>query len=155
MKSVLGKQGNGPSCKLDESVQLEMQLRRVHNLEPFKVVTYAACYSFKSLFGRDVCVLLLVQTKVVMWQFYSVSPGQLSTLGNRPDLHIFFNLQVILAKPFIEGPAHIPSCISFISSVRSSYSHPCLLLTQHQHPTFSDHTGPHHWTFTFWATTAI
>ena len=66
VKSVLGKQGNGPSCNLDESVQLEMQLRRVHNLEPFKVVTYAACYSFKSLFGRDVCVLLLVQTKVVM-----------------------------------------------------------------------------------------
>ena len=31
-----------------------MQLRRVHNLEPFKVVTYVACYSFKSLFGRDV-----------------------------------------------------------------------------------------------------
>ena len=23
------------------------------------------------------------------------------------------------------------------------------------HPTFSDHTGPQHWTFTFWATTAI
>ena len=41
-----------------------------------------------------------------------------------------------------------------ISSVRSSYSHPDLLLT-HQHPTFSYHTGPQHWTFTFWATTAI
>ena len=40
----------------------------------------------------------------------------------------------------------------FFSSVRSSYSHPDLLLTQHQHhhhPTFSDHTGPQHWTFTF------
>ena len=36
----------------------------------------------------------------------------------------------------------------FISSVRSSYSHPDLLVTQ-QHPTFSDHTGPQHWTFTF------
>ena len=38
-----------------------------------------------------------------------------------------------------------------ISSVRSSYSHPDLLLTHqhHQHPTFSDHTGPQHWTFTF------
>ena len=46
----------------------------------------------------------------------------------------------------------------FVSSVRSSKSHPDLLLTQHQHhhhPTFSDHTGPQHWTFTFWATTAI
>ena len=31
---------------------------------------------------------------------------------------------------------------SFISSVRSSYSHPNLLLTQQHHPTFSDHTGP-------------
>ena len=38
----------------------------------------------------------------------------------------------------------------FVSSVRSSNSHPDLLLT---HPTFSDHTGPQHWTF--WATTAI
>ena len=43
------------------------------------------------------------------------------------------------------------------SSVRNSYSHPDLLLIhqQHHHPTFSDHTGPQHWTFTFWATTAI
>ena len=38
--------------------------------------------------------------------------------------------------------------IKIISSVRSSSSHPDLLLT-HQHPTFSDHTGPQHWTFTF------
>ena len=39
---------------------------------------------------------------------------------------------------------------SFISSVRSSYSHPDLLLIHHHHhPTFSDHTGPQHWTFTF------
>ena len=46
--------------------------------------------------------------------------------------------------------------VGIISSVRSSYSHPDLLLTQqHHHPTFSDHTGPQHWTFTFWATTAI
>ena len=44
--------------------------------------------------------------------------------------------------------------ISF-SSVRSSYSHPDLLVIHHHHPTFSDHTGPQHWTFTFWATTAI
>ena len=37
-----------------------------------------------------------------------------------------------------------------ISSVRSSNSHTDLLLTQqHHHPTFSDHTGPQHWTFTF------
>merc|ERR1712047_215771 len=28
-----------------------------------------------------------------------------------------------------------------------SYSHPDLLVTQHHHhPTFSDHTGPQHWT---------
>ena len=44
----------------------------------------------------------------------------------------------------------------FVSSVRSSNSHPDLLvIQQHHHPTFSDHTGPQHWTFTFWATTAI
>ena len=38
----------------------------------------------------------------------------------------------------------------FISSVRSSNSHPDLLLIHHHPtPTFSDHTGPQHWTFTF------
>ena len=37
---------------------------------------------------------------------------------------------------------------NIISSVRSSYSHPDLLLIQHP-TTFSDHTGPQHWTFTF------
>ena len=42
-----------------------------------------------------------------------------------------------------------------ISSVRSSNSHPDLLLIHPPPPTFSDHTGPQHWTFTFWATTAI
>ena len=41
------------------------------------------------------------------------------------------------------------------SSVRSSYSHPDLIVIHHPPPTFSDHTGPQHWTFTFWATTAI
>ena len=31
----------------------------------------------------------------------------------------------------------------FVSSARSSYSHPNLLVTHQQHPsTFSDHTGP-------------
>ena len=38
--------------------------------------------------------------------------------------------------------------IPFISSVRSSNSHPDLLVIQHQ-PTFSDHISPQHWTFTF------
>ena len=36
-----------------------------------------------------------------------------------------------------------------VSSVRSSNSHPDLILIHHHHPTFSDHTGPQHWTFTF------
>ena len=44
----------------------------------------------------------------------------------------------------------------FISSVRSSNSHPDLLLiTSTTTPLFQIHTGPQHWTFTFWATTAI
>ena len=74
---------------MDESVQLEMQLRRVHNLEPFKVVTYVACYSFKSLFGRDVHMRPVAGAdKGGNVTVFSVSPGQLSTLGNRPDLHI-------------------------------------------------------------------
>ena len=49
--------------------------------------------------------------------------------------------------------AHLWADFRVISSVRSSNSHPDLLVTQH--PTFSDHTGPQHWTFTFWATNAI
>ena len=40
--------------------------------------------------------------------------------GKRPDLHIFFHRQVILAKPFIEGPAQIPSCLSFIISTEGA-----------------------------------
>ena len=43
---------------------------------------------------------------------------------------------------------------SLVSSVRSSKSHPDLLLTL-QHPFFQIHTGPQHWTFTFWTTIAI
>ena len=47
----------------------------------------------------------------------------------------------------------------FISSVRSSNSHPDLLVitstTTTTTPLFQIHTGPQHWTFTFWATTAI
>ena len=41
------------------------------------------------------------------------------------------------------------SLFRIVSSVRSSNSHPDLLVIQHHHPTFSDHTGPQHWTFTF------
>merc|ERR1711873_25048 len=49
-----------------------------------------------------------------------------------------------------DGAYHCPvgSIVAIFSSVRSSYSHPDLLLIHH-HPTFSDHTGPQHWTFTF------
>ena len=43
----------------------------------------------------------------------------------------------------------IPSLL-FVSSVRSSYSHPDLLLiTSTTTPLFQIHTGPQHWTFTF------
>merc|ERR1711952_568922 len=47
---------------------------------------------------------------------------------------------------------HCPvgSIMAIFSSVRSSYSHPDLLVTQQHHPTFPDHTGPQHWTFTFY-----
>ena len=40
----------------------------------------------------------------------------------------------------------VTTSLKVISSVRSSYSHPDLLVI---HPAFSDHTGPQHWTFTF------
>ena len=60
--------------------------------------------------------------------------------------------------------AHLPCIVIFIkimimiiSSVRSSNSHPDLLVitTSTTTPLFQIHTGPQHWTFTFWATTAI
>ena len=43
----------------------------------------------------------------------------------------------------------------FFSSVRSSNSHPYLLVIHHHHPLFQIHNGPQYWTYTFWATTAI
>ena len=69
-------------------------------------------------------------------------PSSLISLSEIAPLTIAIYSQLILIVEFI------------ISSVRSSNSHPDLLLTHH-HPTFLDHTGPQHWTFTFWATTAI
>ena len=68
-------------------------------------------------------------------------PGAMTLLNSVPaDLHIIYKQHSWLHN------------LHIISSVRSSNSHPDLLVT---HPTFSDHTGPQHWTFTFWATTAI
>ena len=59
-------------------------------------------------------------------------------------VHLFYHIFVLNASP-----RNIVNS-SFVSSVRSSNSHTDLLLTQqHHHPTFSDHTGPQHWTFTF------
>ena len=49
---------------------------------------------------------------------------------------------------FVDFENLIPEKFLVVSSVRSSYSHPDLLLIQHP-TTFSDHTGPQHWTFTF------
>ena len=59
-----------------------------------------------------------------------------------------YNASLITA----DGVYHCPvgSIMAIFSSVRSSYSHPDLLLIHHPTPpTFSDHTGPQHWTFTF------
>ena len=51
------------------------------------------------------------------------------------------------STPSIEGVDEDGNSKLVVSSVRSSYSHPDLLVI---HPTtFSDHTGPQHWTFTF------
>ena len=58
---------------------------------------------------------------------------------------IFSGLCISIIQPSLLSSCSI---IRFISSVRSSYSHPDLLLIT-THPTFSDHTGPQHWTFTF------
>merc|ERR1712117_829045 len=46
-----------------------------------------------------------------------------------------------------DGAYHCPvgSIMAIFSSVRSSNSHPGLLVTQQHLPTFPDHTGPQHW----------
>ena len=84
--------------------------------------------------------------------------------GKQQDWTIvqLISLTKILFSPLRRKTSHgsriwknIKCANNFVSSVRSSYSHPDLLVTQQHHPTFSDHTGPQHWTFTFWATTAI
>ena len=85
----------------------------------------------------------------------SVSNYPLHIIKHRILRHGIRHFTFAMARWGREEQRHNCSCPPFISSVRSSYSHPDLLLTQHQHPTFSDHTGPQHWTFTFWATTAI
>merc|ERR1712055_712758 len=65
---------------------------------------------------------------------------------------ILCNTMQYHALPLItaDGAYHCPvgSIMAIFSSVRSSNSHPDLLVT-HQPPTFSDHTGPQHWTYTF------
>merc|ERR1719336_3120666 len=50
-----------------------------------------------------------------------------------------------------DGAYHCPvgSIMAIFSSVRSSYSHPDQLVIHQHPPTFSEHTGPQHWTFTF------
>ena len=67
-----------------------------------------------------------------------------------------FHSFVILFVPFIYSS---DNCLILFSSVRSSKSnsHPAWPTTDPPPaaPTFSDHTGPGYWTFTFWAITAI
>ena len=72
--------------------------------------------------------------------------------GTRALRHSSKNYQKTIKKTIqrlskrLSVTIYIPKMI--VSSVRSSNSHPDLLLIHH-HPTFSDHTGPQHWTFTF------
>ena len=74
--------------------------------------------------------------------------------SNCPGLEIFRLLLLLKLQKCNPLNQVVRIFILLISSVRSSNSHPDLLLI-HPTPTFSDHTGPRHWTFTFWATTAI
>ena len=84
-----------------------------------------------------------------------------------------FERSIVFPEVLSPSSAGVPSWGKYVQSfwdysiVRNCYM--CILLapsgaliaiptyywsTTH-HPTFSDHTGPQHWTFTFWATTAI
>ena len=64
---------------------------------------------------------------------------------------VCYYIQVILEESATnpERHEHLFMCMAcFVSSVRSSNSHSDLLVIHHP-TTFSDHTGPQHWTFTF------
>ena len=87
---------------------------------------------------------------------YTYVPHQTNYFNKSSNYHILTIWQFEFHSERSGSNATIDTsswCV-FISSVRSSNSHPDLLLIQPT-PTFSDHTGPRHWTFTFWATTAI
>ena len=134
-----------------------------------------ATTSFDFLCRYDVCRQHLWMRRWVLWWFTVVQVVLGLNIDIVTTLPWRFHLDSLL-DPLSKGVGrtgtflalyklwldyHNPACKKwvlllswFISSVRSSNSHPDLLVIQH-HPTFSDHTGPQHWTFTFWATTAI
>ena len=76
-------------------------------------------------------------------------------LKSKPNEHLF----AAAARYLSSSRLSLQSEGTLISSVRSSNSHPDLLVitttTTTTTPLFQIHTGPQHWTFTFWATTAI
>ena len=94
-----------------------------------------------------ICIVLLHLTCIV-FVFFSDIPN--TNKNQRADEKCVYSPQIQVLVLWLNSYCH-----HIISSVRSSNSHPDLLLVQQQHPTFSDHTGPQHWTYTFWATTAI
>ena len=74
-----------------------------------------------------------------------ISPPYLKLRGR--EIKPFFSVSSVLMM-VIRVIVGRQSPDILVSSVRSSNSHPDLLVTQHP-PTFSDHTDPQHWTFTF------
>ena len=101
--------------------------------------------------GETIC---FTQSRI----FFKISSWFASTFSNS---HFFLDLLALFGwwtdAPY-KGRVNTHLLIkSVFSSVRSSNSHPDLLVitSTTTTPLFQIHTGPQHWTFTFWATTAI
>ena len=130
--------------------------REANKADFFREADEEAMPESKRKFAFDVFPKSLSLSKGFLAQWLSVSQG--ASIGEiwEEILEEIIQNEVSLGRSVAKiYPGPYAKC--FFSSVRSCYSHPDLLLIHHHPtpPTFSDHTGPQHLTFTFWATTAI
>ena len=117
-------------------------------------------WAFGSKSSQSDLLQIHLEFDPILFMAASVTPAQgkcSQRLHLASHLHWLFTFVDYFYLKFM-SPLLIELWISFVSSVRSSNSHPDLLVitsTTTTTPLFQIHTGPQHWTFTFWATTAI